>query len=96
MPRHLQAEVIGIALVRAITGVVGAGEVLFVDVFAGDVIDRRVVGFVEDQYVGGRGDLDAVEFHDQAAGKLFEGDDGTGTGAFHGVLLNTAKRPVQV
>ncbi|MNN80638.1 hypothetical protein D3C81_1973910 [compost metagenome] len=92
----MQTEVIGVALVRAITGVVGAGEILFVDVFAGDVIDRRVVGFVEDQYVGRGRDLDAVEFHYQAAGKLFEGNDGTRAGAFHGVLLDTAKRPVQV
>lgn len=35
MPRDLQTEIVGIALVRAITRVVGAGEVLLVDVFAG-------------------------------------------------------------
>jgi hypothetical protein len=47
--------------------------------------------------MGGGGDLDAVELHQQAAGELFEvAMTGLGPELFMGVLLETAKRPVQV
>ncbi|MCY1185111.1 hypothetical protein D9M73_258630 [compost metagenome] len=94
MPRHLQTEITGIALVRAIAGVVGTGVILFVDVLARHVVHRRVIGFQQHQRTSGRCHLKAVKLHQQAAGLLGDGDDRAGTGAFHGMRTSHGDGPV--
>ncbi|MNE08929.1 hypothetical protein D3C80_1015930 [compost metagenome] len=84
MPRHLQAEIAGIALVGAITGVVGAGEILLVDVLSRHVVHRRVVGLQQHQGPRRGGHLNAMKFYQQTARLLGDGDDRARTGAFHG------------
>ncbi|MNY36065.1 hypothetical protein D3C86_1705250 [compost metagenome] len=87
MPRDLQTEIVGVALVGAIAGVVGAGEIFFVDVLPGDVVHRRIIGLQQHQRSCGRGHLNTVKLHQEAAWLFCNGDDRTGTGAFHHSLL---------
>jgi hypothetical protein len=59
--------------------VIGAGVILLVDVLAGHVVHRRIIGLKQHQRAGGRRDLDPVKLHQQATGLLGDGDDRAGT-----------------
>src|SRR5476649_1153915 len=78
------AEVAGVALVRAIGGVAAAFELAHVDVLARDVLDRRIGRFAQRQRVLAVGDDAAGKLDGDAAGGAFYRDRMVGAGDFDG------------